>query len=226
MYNVVFVGPPGGGKGTEIQLLQQQKYHRISTGDLLRNEIATGTKLGKSIKHDMETGKLIKDSLVTNLLTKEIRKYKSGIIFDGYPRNASQAKTLDAILKKNKLKLDAVINIDTPNSLIIKRTINRYVCKTCGATYNKIGVQPKKKGICDVCKGTSFYVRPDDRPEIVKHRLVEYHNTVNDLLAYYDKQKLLYTVSGASGDQQVTHKQVMQVLKIISETQKLADMIA
>ena len=225
MFNILFIGPPGGGKGTEIQLLQQQKYHKISTGDLLRNEITNETKLGKSIKRDMDNGKLISDEIVTKLLEKEIKQHKNGgIIFDGFPRTVKQAEKLDTLLKKNRLQLDVAINIDTSDKIITKRIVNRYSCKTCGATYNKYGVQPKKKGICDVCKGTTFFVRSDDTLEVVKKRLQEYRRNIVDLMNYYNKKNILYTVSGDSGDQYETHKQVKQVFKIVNEVNKLKQM--
>jgi adenylate kinase len=145
LFNMVFIGPPGGGKGTEIQLLQQMGYFKVSTGDLLRDEVTKETTLGKSIKKDMESGKLIKDSIVTKLLDKKIKERNNGLIFDGYPRNIKQAKKLDSILKKNDIQLDVVFNLETSDKLIISRIAGRYICKKCGATYNKNGVQPKKK---------------------------------------------------------------------------------
>jgi adenylate kinase len=217
LYNLVFIGPPGGGKGTEIQLLQQKKYYKISTGDLLRNEVTKGSKLGISIQKDMDAGKLIKDSIVTKLLDQELKEFNNGLIFDGYPRNLKQAKTLDKLLDKNDLQIDAVIHLDTPDALIIKRIAGRYVCKKCGATYNKYGVQPKKANVCDVCKGTEFKVRSDDKLSVVKKRLADYHKVADELLAYYDKQGIVYDIDGSSGDQILTHK---QVLKVFTELKK------
>jgi len=213
LYNLVFIVPPGGGKGTEIQLLQQKKYYKISTGDLLRNEVTKGSKLGISIQKDMDAGKLIKDSIVTKLLDQELKEFNNGLIFDGYPRNLKQAKTLDKLLDKNDLQIDAVIHLDTPDALIIKRIAGRYVCKKCGATYNKYGVQPKKANVCDVCKGTEFKVRSDDKLSVVKKRLADYHKVADELLAYYDKQGIVYHIDGSSGDQILTHKQVLKVFR-------------
>ena len=213
LFNLVFIGPPGGGKGTEIQLLQKKDYIKISTGDLLRNEVTKESKLGKSIKKDMEAGNLIKDSIVTKLLDNMVKERDYGLIFDGYPRNIKQAKKLDSILKKNNIKIDAVIHLDTPDKLIISRIVGRYICTKCGATYNKNGVQPKKKGICDVCSGTSFKVREDDKLSVIKKRLEEYHMIAKELLEYYDKKGLVYTVSGKEGDQKITHKEVLAVFK-------------
>ena len=215
LFNLVFIGPPGGGKGTEIQLLQQMNYHKISTGGLLRNEVSSGSILGKSIEKKMNSGNLIKDSIVSKLIDQELKKYNNGLIFDGYPRNIKQAKTLDKLLRKNDLKLDAVFHLDTPDSLIIRRITGRYVCKNCGATYNKFGVQPKKSGICDLCKGTEFKIRADDKLDIVKKRLKDYHKEAEELLDYYDKQDLVYDIDGSSGDQMKTHKEILRILKKI-----------
>lgn len=213
LFNLVFIGPPGGGKGTEIQLLQQKKYLKISTGDLLRDEVTKETKLGKSIKKDMEAGKLIKDSIVTKLLDNMVKERDYGLIFDGFPRNIKQAKKLDSILKKNDIKIDAVIHLDTPDKLIISRIVGRYICKSCGASYNKKGVMPKKKGICDVCGGKEFKVREDDKLSVIKKRLNEYHTVAKELLEYYNKKGIVYSVSGKEGDQNITHKEVLAVFK-------------
>jgi adenylate kinase len=217
LFNLVFIGPPGGGKGTEIQLLQQEHYIKISTGDLLRNEVSKKTPLGLSIQQDMDSGKLITDSIVTKLLDQELKQSKNGLIFDGYPRNIKQAKKLDKLLEENKLKIDAIIHIDTPDYLIIKRISGRYICKTCGATYNKYGVVPKKDGICDVCKGTEFKTRADDKLSVVKKRLKDYHDEEQVLLGYYNKKDIVYRIDASAGDQQITHKQVLKVLKNLSK---------
>jgi len=132
-------------KELKFNYYNKKKYIKISTGDLLRNEISSDSRLGKSIQQDMNSGNLIKDVIVNNLLDNELKKYKNGLIFDGYPRNIKQANTLTRLLNKNNLKIDAVIHLDTPDDLIIKRITGRYICKECGATYNKFGVQPKKK---------------------------------------------------------------------------------
>jgi adenylate kinase len=213
MFNIVFIGPPGGGKGTEIQLLQQMGYFKVSTGDLLRDEVAKETTLGKSIKKDMESGKLIKDSIVTKLLNNKIKETNNGLIFDGYPRNIKQAKKLDSILKKNDIKIDIVFHLETSDKVIINRIAGRYICKKCGATYNKNGVQPKKKGFCDVCNGKEFKVREDDKISVVKLRLKEYHEIEKELLDYYNKKNIVYKISGELGDQQITHKQVLDEFK-------------
>lgn len=217
LYNLVFIGPPGGGKGTEIQLLQKKKYNKISSGDLLRNEISKESKLGKTIQNDMNNGILIKDSIVSKLIDNLLKEYNHGLIFDGFPRTIKQAKKLDKILKDNNIKLDAVLHLDTPDSLIIKRITGRYICKNCGATYNKFGVSPKKNGICDVCKGSVFITRPDDNIDVVKKRLKDYHEEEKELLDYYNKKNIVYRIDGSQGDQKITHKDVVKVFSILKK---------
>lgn len=217
LLNLIFIGPPGGGKGTEIQLLQKKKYYKISTGDLLRNEISKGTKLGKKIQNDVDNGILIKDSIVTKLISNQLEERDNGLIFDGYPRNIKQAKKLDKLLEINKLQIDAVIHIDTPDDLIIKRIAGRYICKSCGSSYNKFGVKPKQNGICDLCKGTEFKVRADDKISVVKKRLKDYHEEATVLLDYYNKKDIVYTIDSSAGDQKITHKKVLKVIKSLSK---------
>ena len=213
LFNMIFIGPPGGGKGTEIQLLQQMNYFKVSTGDLLRDEVEKKTTLGKTIKKDMDEGKLISDSIVTKLLDNKIKERNFGLIFDGYPRNVKQAKKLNSILKKNNIKLDVVFHLKTSDKVIIDRIVGRYICKKCGASYNKNGVKPKKAGVCDVCGSTEFKVRDDDKINVVKNRLKEYHEVEKELLDYYNKKDLVYIISGESGDQQETHNEVLDVFK-------------
>ncbi len=216
LFNMIFIGPPGGGKGTEIQLLQQMDYFKVSTGDLLRDEVEKGTELGKSIKADMDAGKLIKDSIVTKLLDNKIKERNYGLIFDGYPRNVEQAKTLDSILEENNIKLDVVFHLQTSDKVIINRIVGRYICKKCGASYNKNGVQPKVAGVCDVCGGTEFKVRDDDKIEVVQKRLKEYHEVEKELLDYYYNKNLVEVISGEEGDQELTHNEVLEVFKKLS----------
>ncbi len=217
LFNMIFIGPPGGGKGTEIQLLQQMDYFKVSTGDLLRDEVNKKTKLGNTIKKDMDEGKLISDSIVTKLLDNKIKERNNGLIFDGYPRNVKQAKKLDLILKKNNIKLDVVFHLKTSDKVIIDRIVGRYICKKCGASYNKNGVKPKKAGVCDVCGGTEFKVRDDDKIQVVKKRLKDYHEVEKELLDYYKKKDLVHIVSGESGDQNETHNEVLDVFKKINK---------
>ena len=198
--NLIFIGAPGSGKGTEIQKLQKEGYKKISMGDLLRNEVKSKSKLGKQLKKIMDQGKLVSDKLIYNLIDQELNKLesKNGFILDGFPRNLNQAKKLDKILKENNLKIDAVIEIVTPDEVIIKRISGRYICSNCGATYNKNGKSPKEKGICDICGGTKFQRRSDDTKESIKKRLKIYYKESSDIIEYYKNQNKYYRVSGNS----------------------------
>ena len=139
-FNLLFFGPPGSGKGTEIQKLQEYGgYTKLSTGDMLRNEVDSGSRLGIRLKKIMDIGGLVSDNLVIKLIEIHLHKQKKGIIFDGFPRTLKQAKALTKLLKKNNIRLNGVIILDTPDDLIIKRITGRYICVNCGASYNKYG---------------------------------------------------------------------------------------
>lgn len=211
--NLIFFGPPGGGKGTEIQLLQKKGYIKLSTGDMLRKEVESGSKLGIKIKSKMDKGELVSDSLVSKLIENEISKKKTGIIFDGYPRTIKQAKKLNKLLNSKNINIHGVIVINTPDNLIIKRISARYICKKCGASYNKLGNQPKVDGICDVCGSKTFTQRSDDKKTVIKKRLIEYHKTSKEILEYYMKKDLIYEIDASAGDAKITHKAVLKVIK-------------
>lgn len=214
-FNLIFMGAPGSGKGTEIQILQQDGYIKISTGDLLRDEVSSGSKLGNQLKKIMDQGKLVSDDLVFKLISLELDKLKSkkGFILDGFPRTLDQATKLTKILEKNKLNIDAVIEIYTPDDLIINRISGRYVCTKCGASYNKNGNKPKKEGICDVCGNKEFKTRSDDTTDVVKKRLYTYHKEASDIIKYYKKKGIFHQVNGSSGEALITHQQVKNLIK-------------
>ena len=214
--NLIFFGPPGGGKGTEIQLLQKKGFIKLSTGDMLRKEVESKSKLGEKLKSIMDKGELVSDTLVSKLIEKELSQ-KSGIIFDGYPRTIKQAKKLTKLLNLKKISINGVIVINTPDNLIVKRISARYICKKCGASYNKLGNQPKKEGICDVCGGKTFIQRSDDKKSVIKNRLSEYHKTSKEILDYYRKKELIHDIDASEGEAKKTHKYVMKVIKDLSK---------
>ena len=176
-FNLIFMGAPGSGKGTQIQMMLKDGYTQISTGDVLRQEVKSGSKLGKELKKIMDSGKLVSDDLVIKVIDNIFNNLESkqGIILDGFPRTIIQAEKLAKILKKYNIEIDAVIEINTPDNVIINRISDRFICTNCGATYNKSNKKPLEKGICDICQGTKFKTRDDDKKEVVQKRLQTYH---------------------------------------------------
>ena len=178
----IIFGPPGAGKGTYASILASRlKIAKISTGDIIREEIKRDTLLGKKIVDFVNKGKLVPDDIVIEILKEEIDKpsSKNGFILDGYPRTIEQAKALD-----NITKIDTVIRLLVPEWVIIERLSSRRICKKCGAVYNIRYLKPKREGVCDVCGG-ELYLREDDKPEVVRERLRVYAVQTQPLINYY-----------------------------------------
>jgi len=189
---MIFLGPPGAGKGTYASRLTPiLGIPHISTGDIVRDEIKAQTELGKTIKEYSDKGELVPDEIITRLLVKRLRKpdHERGFILDGFPRTIKQAEALDKISK-----IDLVINLNVPDEIIIKRLSNRLTCRRCGTIYNKLTLKPKRDNICDECGG-QLYQREDDKPEIIQERLNVYRKKTEPLIEYYKKKSLLKDVS-------------------------------
>jgi adenylate kinase len=184
---LIFLGPPGVGKGTIAKMLVD-KYQiiQISTGDLLRAAVKEGTELGKKAKSYMDSGGLVPDELVINLLKERIAKpdCKKGFILDGFPRTIPQAEALD----KSGVKIDKVLNFIAKRDIIIQRLSGRRTCKNCGAIFHVVNIPPKKEGICDKCGGHLFQ-RDDDKAEAIQNRLVVYDKQTAPLVDFYKKKK-------------------------------------
>ena len=192
MKNIIFVAAPAAGKGTiSAKVCTEYNIPHISTGDLLRNEIAASSKIGMEIKSAMARGEFVSDEVITKLLKKrlEAKDCKKGFILDGYPRNISQAKTYDNILKELNYDEGLVVFLDIDKSLAMKRALSRVVCSKCGLSYNLINKEyaPLKEGICDNC-GSSLKTKSDDNEESFINRFDTFMNDTYPLLEYYEKK--------------------------------------
>ena len=192
MKNIICVAAPAAGKGTiSAKVCTEYNIPHISTGDLLRNEIAASSKIGMEIKSAMARGEFVSDEVITKLLKKrlEAKDCKKGFILDGYPRNISQAKTYDNILKELNYDEGLVVFLDIDKSLAMKRALSRVVCSKCGLSYNLINKEyaPLKEGICDNC-GSSLKTRSDDNEESFINRFDTFMKETYPLLEYYEKK--------------------------------------
>jgi len=199
--NLVLLGPPGAGKGTQAKRLAEKLgLAHISTGDILRQNVKLDTDLGKQAKGIMEKGLLVPDGLVAKMLDQRFNNpdIKKGFILDGYPRTLSQAHSLDEILASKGLAVDLVVYLDSSDQVIIKRLTGRLVCSKCGANFHTTNMPPKVKGLCDNCQG-SLYQRSDDNEITVRKRLEVYKQEVASLIEYYKKAKKLHSLNADLG---------------------------
>jgi len=205
--NIIIFGPPGCGKGTQSdKIASKYQLFKISTGDLLRNEIKKGTLLGKKIEEIVNSGTFVSDNTINNLIEKIVsnKKYKNKIIFDGYPRNIQQAKNLNILLKKYEQKIDLVISLNVSLDLLIKRISGRLICSKCGNIFNKFFNPPPANLIC--CKDGTLKRRSDDNAEITKKRHETYENLTKPLLEYYGKSDLLKNIDGENRIEEIATK--------------------
>jgi len=207
--NLILLGPPGAGKGTQAKrLYDRHKLVQLSTGDMLRAEVASGSDLGKLAKRVMEAGQLVSDGIVIDIIAKRIAApdCKSGFVLDGFPRTEKQAIALDDMLTRKGGKIDGVIELAVDEDALVERISGRFACAKCGAGYHDKFQQPKKPGVCDVCGCTEFTRRKDDKAETVKARLKAYREQTAPILPYYKKKGLLHTVDGMADPDAVTQE--------------------
>ena len=212
--NVILLGPPGAGKGTQAKRLEE-KYGltQLATGDMLRAERASGSALGKQVQAIMDSGRLVDDATMIALIASRIDKLGGkGFILDGFPRTVPQAEALDAMLAHKGLKLDHVIEMAVDEAALVARLAGRFTCVKCGASYHDTNHRPKVDGVCDVCGTRDFVRRADYRPEAVKTRFEAYRKQTAPILPYYRGKKILETVDGMADIDDVT-RQIETVLK-------------
>jgi len=212
---IVLLGPPGAGKGTQAkQLAKKLGLSHISTGDILRHNVAAATVLGKEAKDFMNKGLLVPDQLVIKMLAERFvqNDLKKGFILDGYPRNLNQAKVLDGVLNEKNMKIDMVFDLDCSEPVIIQRLSGRLVCRKCQANFHKINMPPEKEGICDNCGG-QLYQRVDDNVETIKKRLLVYRDEAAALIQYYQQLGLLQKVKADNYAEIVLQEMICLVQK-------------
>ncbi len=202
---VIFLGPPGAGKGTQAKLLERElPVCRISTGDILRQAVRDETSLGKQAGEYIDKGELVPDEIMLNLIRDRLQKSdcKAGFVLDGFPRTPAQAKGLDAILKHMGSKLDCVLSMQVPHEMIVQRLAGRRTCERCGALYHMVFNPPRKKNVCDRCHGRVVQ-REDDREETIEARLRVYEARTAPLIDYYRDRGLLKEIDGVGSVEEI-----------------------
>ncbi len=212
--NIVFLGPPGSGKGTQSLVLERQyNLLKISTGDLLRKEVSKETEIGEKIKNIINSGSYAPDEIVISILKNEIiANYNTkGFILDGFPRTLTQAIALDELLEKLNKKINVVLALKLDQHFLLERISTRFSCLDCGAAYNEKFKNTRINGVCDECQGTNFACRKDDNVETVSQRLKIYSNEVAPLIEYYHKKQVLYEID-ANAEIDVVNKKIKLIV--------------
>ena len=215
MIDLVFLGPPGAGKGTYARKLKEiLGIPHISTGDIFREAVAAGTELGRKVKHILESGELVPDEIVNEVVRERLSEpdCEKGFILDGYPRTVAQAEALDEMLREMGRSLMWAILFDVPEDVVVQRITNRRVCPKCGRIYNLITNPPKEDNLCDECK-VPLIQREDDKEEVVRKRYRIYMKNTLPVVEYYEKKGKLQKIDGTAGLDAV----IEEVLKLVNK---------
>jgi adenylate kinase len=211
--NLILLGPPGAGKGTQAQRIVE-RYHipQVSTGDILRTAVKEGIPLGKKAKTFMDQGQLVPDEVVIGIIEGRLRApdCNPGFILDGFPRTIVQAEALQAILTKMEKSINHVVNIEVDSEELVRRLTGRRTCKNCGAMVHLLFHPPKQEGICDRCGG-ALYQREDDQEKTIRIRLREYESQTAPLIQYYQLKNCLRSVQGVGGQNEIFERIVRQL---------------
>jgi len=197
--NIILLGPPGAGKGTQASRLEQERgMTQLSTGDMLRAAVKAATPVGLQAKAVMETGGLVSDDIVTGIISERLDQpdVVEGFILDGFPRTEAQAVALDELLAEKAMQLDHVIELEVNEDILVDRVTGRFTCAKCGAGYHDRYKLPAVAGTCDICGSTEFKRRADDNAETVRTRMAEYHAKTAPILPYYESRGLVSRVDG------------------------------
>ena len=205
--NLILMGPPGAGKGTQAKILEEKHgFKQLSTGDMLRAAIAAGSEVGLKAKAIMDRGDLVSDDVIIGIVSERMDRpdVKKGVIFDGFPRTTAQAEALDKMLSGKGQKLNAVIEMKVDDEALVARIAGRYTCAKCGQGYNDNYAKPKVAGACDNCGGTEFIRRPDDNEKTMRDRLAVYNRQTAPLVSYYKAKGNLHVIDGMANIADVT----------------------
>ncbi|HJU76672.1 MAG TPA: adenylate kinase [Sphingomicrobium sp.] len=203
--NIILLGPPGAGKGTQAaRLVATRGMVQLSTGDMLREAVASGSPVGLEAKAVMDRGELVSDAIVSGLIGERLDAAgEQGAIFDGYPRTRQQAEALDLLLGERERRLDHVIELVVDEDELVRRIVGRFTCANCGAPYHDEFKRPARDGVCDVCGSTEFKRRPDDNEQTVRTRMAEYRAKTEPILPYYEERDLVRRVDGMASVDEV-----------------------
>lgn len=204
--NIILLGPPGAGKGTQsATLVAERGMVQLSTGDMLRTAVKAGTELGQQAKAVMDRGELVPDKLVSGLIGEALDALSpsTGVIFDGYPRTVEQAQALEDLLRVRGRALDHVIELVVDEDALVDRVTGRFSCAACGAGYHDRYKRPATDGKCDTCGSTEFKRRPDDNEETVRTRMAEYRSKTAPILPFYQERGLVRPIDGMSSMEDV-----------------------